>query len=216
MTFRDLIHNYLDKQPWGKFGIDLALGSVIDRKATPQEYLFLPDYIFKSFEKGTVNAKPLVSITRTLFESKHMEESNSFFTPFVAFSIMAILVICITYRDLKKQRRSKWLDVLLFIFTGILGLLVLLLWFATDHSATQKTYNILWAFLPNLPLAFLFLKTQLPPWLKNYLILVLVLLLITILLWILKIQIFSITVIPILILLGVRYFYLVKYMNGKI
>ena len=70
LTFRDLIHKYLNKQPWGKFGIDLALGSIIDRKATPQEYLFLPDYINKSFEKGTINDKPLVRITRTLFESK--------------------------------------------------------------------------------------------------------------------------------------------------
>jgi len=214
LTFRNLIHKYLDEQPWGKFGIDLALGSVIDRIATPQEYLFLPDYVFQSFKKGSISEKPLVKIERTLFESSPVKKTSSFLKPFVIFSMIALIVLFVTFRDLKKQRRSKWLDVLLFVFTGIVGLLVLLLWFATDHSATQKNYNILWAFLPNLPLAFLFLKTQLRPWLKNYLILVLVLLLITTLLWILKIQIFSITVIPILILLGVRYFYLVKYMKG--
>ena len=51
LTFRDLIHKYLDDQAWGKFGIDLALGSVIDRKAMPEEYSFLPDYIYKILKK---------------------------------------------------------------------------------------------------------------------------------------------------------------------
>ncbi len=216
LTFRQLIHTYLDEQSWGKFGIDLALGSVIDRTATPQEYLFLPDYIYESFKKGSTSEKPLIRIERALFESSQVKKPSSFLTPLVAFGIMALIVIFMTFRDVKRQRRSKWLDVLLFLFTGIVGLLVLLLWFATDHSATQKNYNFLWAFLPNLPLAFLFLKKQLPPWLEKYFILLLILLFITALLWILKIQIFSIAVIPILVLLGVRYVYLIKYMKGKI
>jgi len=214
-TFRNLIHNYLDEQPWGKFGIDLALGSVIDRKATPQEYLFLPDYEYESFKKGSISEKPLVRIERTLFKSSPVEKSPSYFTPLVTFIFVGILVVLITFRDIKRKQRSKWLDVILFLFTGIVGLLVLLLWFATDHSATQKNYNFLWAFLPNLPLAFLFLKTTLNPWLEKYLILLLVLLFISAFLWVLKIQVFSIALIPILVLLGVRYLYLIKYIKSK-
>jgi len=161
LTFRDLIHNYLDEQPWGKFGIDLALGSVIDRKSTPQEYLFLPDYIHTSFEKSTINDKPLVRITRTLFESTPKEQKTLFFSPLLVFSLLAIIVLIVTFKDYKRNNRSKWLDISLFFFTGIIGLVVLLLWFATDHSATQKNYNILWAFLPNLYIAFFLMKKQL-------------------------------------------------------
>lgn len=213
LTFRDLIHQNLNKQPWGKFGIDIALGSVIDRKATPQEYLFLPDYIYKSFKKSTINDKPLVRIERTLFESKLTNTKLSFFTPVLVFSILAIIVILITFRDMKKKARSRWLDTSLFLFTGIIGLIVLLLWFATDHSATQKNFNILWAFLPNLFVAFFLLKKQLQPWFKKYLFLLIALLLITALLWILKIQMFSLVIIPITVSLLIRYIYLVRFLK---
>ncbi len=210
LTFRELIHNNLDKQPWGKFGIDLALGSVIDRKATPQEYLFLPDYIYKSFEKGSINNKPLVRITRTIFEATPAEEEKSLLSPLLIFSFLALIVSFITFNDYKKKKRSIWLDLVLFLFTGSVGLVVLLLWVATDHSATQQNYNILWAFLPNLPIAFFLLKAQLNPWLRRYFQVLIGLLLVTAVFWILKIQIFSVAVLPILLLLLVRYLYLMR------
>ena len=81
-TFRELIHLYLDDKPWGKFGIDLALGSVIDRKATPEEYLFLPDYVLKSYEKATIQkdneAVSLVKRTNLLYTSKPAEKKGYF------------------------------------------------------------------------------------------------------------------------------------------
>ncbi|MBL4724907.1 MAG: DUF4105 domain-containing protein [Lutibacter sp.] len=45
-SHRDLIDDYTKNQKWGKFGIDLALGSVIDDNATKDDYKFLPDYIY--------------------------------------------------------------------------------------------------------------------------------------------------------------------------
>ena len=51
-SHRDLISDYTENQQWGKFGIDLALGSVIDREATKDEYKFLPDYIFLASENA--------------------------------------------------------------------------------------------------------------------------------------------------------------------
>ena len=208
LTFRDLIHKYLDEQAWGKFGIDLALGSVIDRKATPQEYSFLPDYIYKNFEKGSINNKPLVRITRTLFTSQPKEKKHSYFTPFVLFSLLAILVIWITYKDYKENKRSRWLDFSIFFFTGMVGLLVLLLWFATDHSATAKNYNALWAVAPNIIVAFLMLKKEIKTWLKKYILFLIFLLAITFVLWVVKVQVFSITLLPILLMLTVRYLFL--------
>jgi len=210
LTFRDLIHKYLDEQAWGKFGIDLALGSVIDRKATPQEYSFLPDYIYKNFEKGSINNKPLVRLTRTLFTSEPNEKKHSYFTPFMLFSLLAILVLWITYKDYKADKRSRWLDFSIFFFTGIVGLLVLLLWFATDHSATAKNYNALWAMAPNVFVAFLMLKKELKNWLKKYVSLLIVLIVVTLILWIQKIQVFSIVLVPILLMLTVRYIFLSK------
>ena len=72
-TMRGLIHKYSNTQPWGTFGIDLALGSVIDRQANPEEYIFLPDYIFETFKYAQIvsenGLKPLTVKTNILFES---------------------------------------------------------------------------------------------------------------------------------------------------
>ncbi|WP_233098751.1 Lnb N-terminal periplasmic domain-containing protein [Aureibaculum flavum] len=215
-TLRSLIHQYAQKKhPWGTFGIDLALGSVIDKKATTKDYLFLPDNIFNTYAESTVNGKPIVKKTNVLFKAKDKKTKGfQLFTPLIVFSLIALLVIFITYRDYKQRKRSKVLDFTLFFTTGLIGLVVLLLWFATDHSATKDNYNFLWAFMPNVFVAFVLLKKEVPNWVKKYILLLLVLLALTVVLWILKIQIFSLAIIPLLLMLAVRYWFLYKDHNS--
>src|SRR6185436_14125178 len=49
ITFRNLIHKYLDSsyQYWSKLGIDMLLGTPLDKKLTNNETMFLPDYLLK-------------------------------------------------------------------------------------------------------------------------------------------------------------------------
>ena len=215
-TLRSLIHKYTKKKhPWGTFGIDVALGSVIDKKAKPKDYLFLPDNVFTTYATSTINGKPLVKETSVLFEAENKADNFQLFTPATLFSLLALFVFWITYRDYKKHKRSKWLDFFLFLLTGLIGTVVLLLWLATDHSATKNNYNALWAFMPNLFVAFVLLKNKLPNWIKKYVLLLLVLLVLTILLWIVKIQVFAIGILPLLIVLGIRYWFLFRYPESK-
>lgn len=208
-TLRDLIHNYSYTQPWGTFGIDLALGSVIDRKAIPKEYGFLPDYIFKLFKNSTINNQPLVKKTETLYKATP-EKIGFIPKPLLVFSLLALLVIFITYKDYKNNKRTKILDFLLFFITGVVGILVLLLWLATDHSATAKNFNFLWAFPLNLIVSFVLFKKTKPSWLKKYITFLIALIGITLLLWVIGLQAFNIAILPLLIILLVRYFYLRK------
>ncbi|MDO9136723.1 MAG: hypothetical protein Q7U21_02785, partial [Lutibacter sp.] len=69
--------------------------------------------------------------------------------------------------------------------------------------------NFLWAFAPNLVVAFFMFKSVLPKWFANYNKFLLVLLIIQAILWILKIQVFNIAIIPILVMLFVRYSFLI-------
>ena len=215
-TFRELIHNYLDNHPWGAFGIDLALGSVIDRQAEPFEYTFLPDYIFESFKSASIisdgTQKSLVKTTATLFESEP-KKTTSWFTPLLFFVIMFIFVGIITYRDFKSKSRTRLLDVILLFITGTIGVVVLLLWFATDHAATAKNFNSLWAFAPNVIVAFTAFKHKTPGWFKNYLFLLLLLLTLTVVLWLFGVQEFNSALLPVLLLLALRYVYLFKNLN---
>jgi len=207
-TFRDLIHDYSAEHSWGTFGIDLALGSVIDRTATPEEYTFLPDYIHATYAESTLNGKPLVKKDQYLFKADPPSISDTPMRPLLVFSGIAVLVILLTLRDIKRAKRSRLLDFCLFFIPGLIGILILLLWFATDHSATAKNFNALWAVAPNLVVAFFLLKPSLPWWIRPYVWILVGLIDLVIILWIIQVQVFPLALIPILILLSVRYLYL--------
>ncbi len=217
LTHRNLIQKYLGDLPWSDFGIDLALGSVIDRKATAKEYMFLPDYVFKALENVKINRngseEPIIKRTEKILLDFKEHSPKTFFTPLIVFSLLALLVLWLTYRDLKNRSRNKILDYTIFIVTGVTGVVVLLLWFATDHSTTKDNYNFLWAFAPNLIFAFLVTKNQKMTY--YYIIALLILLDILVTLWIFKVQIFSIALIPILVILYIRYIYLWFYFKIK-
>ena len=209
-SHRDLIELYMGHQPWADFGIDLALGADIDRKASSKEYMFLPDYVLEAFTsiqiKDEEKVKPIVKRTEEILLSYEQEESESGFTPMMLFSICAILILWFTYKDYKRKKITKIVDVLIFSITGITGIILLLLWFATDHSATANNFNILWAFAPNLAFAFLMGKNAKLS--AAYLFTLLVLLDIMVLLWIFKVQVFHYSLIPLIVGLYGRYIYL--------
>lgn len=213
-THRDLIADYTKNQKWSKFGIDLALGSVIDRKATKDDYKFLPDYIYEAFDNATIttqnSTKAFVKKRITILKERKLEESFFILIPFTTFLCLALMMLFITYKNFKSNKRSKWLDFTLYFSTGLVGIVVLLLWFATSHTATYKNFNFLWAFAPNLVVAFFLLKSKLPKWLRYYNWFLLILLAVMVILWLLKIQVFNMALLPFAVALAVRYCYLIK------
>lgn len=209
-SHRDLIELYMGHQPWADFGIDLALGADIDRKASSKEYMFLPDYVLEAFTmiqiKDDGEVKPIVKRTEEIILNYEQETKQSSVTPLLLFSVCAILILWITYKDYKRKSRTRLVDLLIFTITGITGIILLLLWFATDHSATVNNFNVLWAFAPNLIFAFLMNKNSKLS--TYYTFTLLVLLDIMVLLWIFKVQVFHYSLIPLMVGLYGRYIYL--------
>ena len=215
-TFRKLIHNNVNRNSWGSLGIDLALGSVIDRKATAEEHMFLPENIHVFFENATINNKPLVKDSKVLYTRKESKKPNQFFTsPLFVFGIIGFIILFITYKDYKNEKRSNWLDVTLFCITGLIGIFILLLWFATDHTGTHQNYNLLWAFALNIFVVGQLFKKETKAWFTKYIKLLVILLCLLTLHWVIGVQVFAIGFIPLLIALFIRYIYLIKYFNKK-
>ena len=210
-TFRELIHQNLEVNSWSNFGIDLALGSVIDRKATPSEHMFLPIYVYKQLPNTKINKQPLVLDDKLLLDTKPVVKNTDFFTsPLFWLTVASIVIIGITYSNFKSKTRSRIVDFTLFFITGLAGLIIVLLWFATDHQATAKNFNFLWTFPLNLIIAFVVLKKKkMPKWIISYMYLLLAGIFISIAIWLFKVQIFNILIIPILITLVVRYSFLI-------
>lgn len=217
-TFRTLIQDKLYWNTWGSFGIDLALGSVIDQNATPEEYMFLPSYIHSFFVKASFKTSnsALVKESKTIFQQKTIENKNHFFiSPIFILGVLGFIIVYITYKDFKRNVRSRWLDITLFSITGIIGVIVLLLWFATDHRATHQNYNLLWAFALNVIVISQLFKTQVKRWFIQYLKFLVILLCLLTLHWIIGVQVFAYGLIPFLMALSIRYLYLITYFNNQ-
>ncbi|MBE16242.1 MAG: DUF4105 domain-containing protein [Dokdonia sp.] len=231
LTHRQLIHQYLDTNSWGSLGIDIALGAVIDRPATPQEYLFLPDEVMQAFAKArlgdsqslpaqqdsaTANSPtttlPLVKKTKKIYTPERPIDTRPPFllSPLFILGLLSVLLIIKTYRDFKRKAAISGLDTAIMIVLGILGVLLLLLWFATDHTATKWNYNLLWAFPFHLIAAVVVAKKNPPQWIYPYMKLTIILLVLLVLHWVIGTQRFAPTLIPILLALGMRYVFIIR------
>lgn len=214
--FRTLIHDKVYQNSWSCFGIDLALGSIIDREATASEHMFLPEYIFTFYEHATRldTGIRLVKDTHILNEQKGALTAHSFFmSPLFILGLFSLFVVYITYVDYKKQKQTVWLDLVLFTITGLIGILILLLWFATDHSGTHNNYNLLWAFVLNIFMIGQVLKKQPKLWFIKYLKFLVILLCLLTLHWLVGVQIYAIGLIPLILALFIRYIFLISHLS---
>ncbi|MGK0413356.1 MAG: hypothetical protein ACJA1B_001559 [Polaribacter sp.] len=216
-SFRQLMDKEIPWNTWGSFGINLALGSKLDAKANFKQYMYLPDYVYTIFKNSTVyvknKPKKLVKREDILLDYKELEQEIALFNPLLIFSTISLIGIFFTFRDFKKKKRTKWIDFALLFTTGIIGILITFLWFFTNHSTTPNNFNFLWAFAPNIIIAFSILKEHPKKWMQTYFKFLGVLLIIIPILWILEIQLFPISIIPLLMLLFFRYLFLSKKLN---
>ncbi len=217
LTFRELIQSYLSWNSWSSLGIDLALGSVIDKKAIGDEYMFLPDYVLMQMNNSSLSSNPLVQRQRTVLDLSNGRATLLFTSsPLFWFLLLFVFTLTITIIDFRNHTRSRWLDFILMFLTGFCGLFIIFLWFFTDHTTTANNFNIAWAFPANIVLAFLMArKGDLPTWVPKYYRFVLYFLLVVPIFWVLGIQGFPSLVVITLLTLGLRYLYLNYYFKIK-
>ncbi|SDK40154.1 protein of unknown function [Catalinimonas alkaloidigena] len=177
-TIRDLIHRYIEDEPkfaWGNFGIDLGLGSRIDRAAKPREYMYQPEFLAAAFSGATVrqpdgSTRLLVGGTRTLFEATPEDEPEaSWITPTVVLWIMFAIAVGRTAYDITHRRRKSYaVDIFIYFCVGFLGCLLLFLAWFTNHTAAGANYNLLWAWPTHALIPFLLFIRHRPLWVSSY------------------------------------------------
>ena len=181
-TFRNLIHEYLDQsyKNWSELGIDILLGNPVDKKITNSQAMFLPDYLLKGFDSTTTKGTPLVSAKKEILKATLRVNKAPFLSPFAVFTILFLVVAVLTFMK-NTNRFFALFDFILFFLAGTVGLLILFMWFGTDHPECKNDFNIAWAF----PLHFLivFFIFQKRDWLRYYFLANSILLLLLLLCW---------------------------------
>lgn len=167
MRFRQAIHEYLDRghQPWSKLGIDILLGAKTDRIMTASEQQFLPDNLLMALDSNRNG--PLVTSSQNLYQLEKVIPDKNPFTPLVFFSSLLAFFVLLHFTIGKKLPvLMTGLDGMLFFLSGLLGVILIFMWLATDHSMTKNNYNLLWALPTHLLISF-FIGSK-NSWVKKY------------------------------------------------
>ena len=210
-TFRNLIHSYLDKggQQWSKLGIDMLLGKPMDKKVTNREAMFLPDYLLMAFDSSKLNGQPVVSEKKILLNYFDAYKTKTGITPFIIFGVLFLLIAILTFFVFKRRNLFlKIFDFFFFVIVGLIGVLILFMWFGTEHAMCKNNFNLLWALPTHLPIAFmLFSRKQ---WVNNYFRFIFFYTIALLLAWFFLPQQLNTALLPVVGIILIRSFYLSK------
>ena len=171
-TFRDYLHNYLSRaeMQWTTLGIDLLLGIGADKTMTTPESMFLPDYLAQGVSLSVEGRAKLVERDQVHLPNAQDPPIKLPFwqTPLFFFSFLAFLVLLPSFfRSKGMVSFQSIMNRIIFVLSGLLGLLLLFMWFGTDHQSFANNINLIWAMPINLLVAFNLNRPR--KWLKIYL-----------------------------------------------
>ena len=213
LTYRDLIHRKINENSWAALGIDLCLGAIIDKKINTRETFFLPENLMNYLDlyEGDI-------IKRNIIYSPESEISyrENLPSPLLINLILSLIIVVITIFNFKSNKWNKSLDTLIFLISGSIGILIIYLWFFSNHFAGAQNFNFLWAFPFNFALIFAIYKNKIPNWSIGYIKLLIILIILLFLHWTTGVQKYNLTLLPIFVALLIRYSFLVHRINRTI
>jgi len=148
-SFRDLLYPYLEKVPWSKLGIDLLLGVPADKTASFEQQMYLPDYLSRNmshtYRLASSGREALMEKEKVILERDESISGvdKSWLTPAVVFGLVLLALAVLTFRAGKSTRRR--VDAALLLLTSVFGVVLLFMWFGTNHQQMDWNLNILWA-----------------------------------------------------------------------
>jgi hypothetical protein len=175
-TFRQIIKEYQVKKPWTDFGIDLIIGARADRKTSLKEETFIPDYLANALQKvsySPASNNKLIRKETPILEFLNQKSGTGlmtlFLSPIFLFSLLLFFEINLLFKSLirKPWKWTKLYDKVWMIVVFIVSILMMFMWFGTDHIPTKDNWNLLWA-NPLIPIGY-FIKNispELKRWLK--------------------------------------------------
>lgn len=141
-TFRNSINDYLRPRAWEKFGIAILLGSPVDKSVSPITMQYLPDYLRAGVAHSLYEGRPCAKAAETLLPGAGQNQRSVQGPLILNFALLAISATLWSAR--RWHIAAAIFGRALFFITGLLGLLILFMWFGTDHQACTYNWNFLW------------------------------------------------------------------------
>ena len=213
LSFRELIHGKINENSWAALGIDLCLGAIIDKKIKTRETFFLPENLMNYLDlyEGDIIKRNI--IYRPESAISYQENIPS---PLIINLILSLIIVAVTIFNFKRSKWNKSLDTLIFLISGSIGILIIYLWFFSNHFAGAQNFNFLWAFPLNFALIFAIYKNKTPNWSIGFIKLLIIMIILLFLHWSTGVQKYNLTLLPIFVALLIRYSFLVHHIKKTI
>jgi len=209
VTFREAIDQYLHAHPWSGFGMNLLLGSPVDRNITYDETMFLPYELKDALANATIQSdsgsQPFVNAVRS-YPAPQPDTGAGFwlFQPEGVFWLLLLAVAGMTFREYRLNRYYRNMDIGLFALVGLFGLFLLFMWFGTIRVWVAANWNLVWALPTHFVAAILMSLRKQRDILSKYFYAAGMVSLLTISLWQVIPQEMSTSLLPLVLVLGIR------------
>ncbi|HEY1054341.1 MAG TPA: DUF4105 domain-containing protein [Emticicia sp.] len=223
-SYRQWIDVYARKNNklWADFGMDLAIGEPSDLITGASGAMFLPDNLRDAFDKAKIKRngvwQPLVSQKKDLNPEvlNGVIKEKETITPNILFWGLFVLAGGLTFLQLKKDNSNFLFDKILFTITGIVGWVIVFLWFFTNHGVTEYKLNIIWAYPLLFPIALLIKKDTSRTWLATHFMAYGVIQILLLLSWAFLPQEINNSLIPVVLILAMRSFFVWWRLRNKL
>ena len=149
ITYRQLMQRYGSNYAWQQFGIDLVLGSELDKPLDVEQQMFVPIELMQGFAGATIDGAPLVSETHVMVDGDEkglvLPPTPWWCSPMAMALLVLVVAALLTWRDVRRKKASRWFDFVLFLALGLVGCVITYLVLFSSHEAVWPNYNILWA-----------------------------------------------------------------------
>lgn len=190
ISFRKIINEYQRNNHWARLGINIVLGSRIDKVMTNEEAMFLPDMLLQGVATARLDGKDIVAGSpKQIVRGADRSALSPNGPMWVMIGLLLITLLIFFVRPL--QVLKPLVSLLHLFLSGLLGVMLLFMWLGTDHQSCANNYNLLWALPFNLPFAFTIFKPR--KWHKQYSLIAIVLLTLALMVHVIGIQVMALT-----------------------
>lgn len=147
-SFRHAMKHYHRNSKWYELGIDVALGSDIDKPLTARQQVFIPLELMRVLDESKFADGRKVVLDRTVLIDNPAESkatsTPAYLSPLAVNTLLAVIFLIICIYFLYTKRICKTIYAVFYALIGIGGLLLAFLVFVSDNAATDTNYLLMW------------------------------------------------------------------------
>jgi hypothetical protein len=108
-------------------------------------FMFLPDSLMTELQMAELDGHLLCEQPLEILPNRTSFSIGYLTAPITLLTLWLLVHVGLTYRARSRKSNLLFFEGALLTVAGLVSLLVIFLWFFTDHTTTQFNWNVLWA-----------------------------------------------------------------------